>query len=270
MKYVLALLLALHSIEPAAAQAALRCTVLADAASGRLLKQEGRCGERVTSGSTFKIAISLMGYDSGILQDEHAPTLPFKEGYVDWNPAWRAPIDPAAWMKLSVVWYSQYVTSKLGAAKFQRYVDRFEFGNRDVRGDAGKDNGLTNSWIGSSLKISPLEQVAFLRRLVKRQLPVSAHAYDMTARLTKIETLPNGWELHGKTGTGFPKLANGSSDYDHGYGWFVGWATKGARAIVFARLVQDEKEQANEQDPPAGLRVRAAFVREAPALLDAL
>lgn len=266
MRYWLALLLALHVTQPAFAQAPLRCTVLADASSGKLLKQEGQCAERVTSGSTFKIAISLMGYDSGILRGEHAPTLPFKEGYVDWNPAWRAPIDPAAWMKLSVVWYSQYVTTQLGAPKFKQYVDGFGFGNRDVSGDTGKNNGLTQSWIGSSLKISPLEQVDFLRRVVKHQLPVSKHAYDMTARLTKIETLPNGWELHGKTGTGFPKLADGSSDYDRGYGWFVGWATKGARTIVFARLVQDEKEQ----DTPAGLRVRAAFMREAPALLESL
>ena len=68
-------------------------------------------------------------------------------------------------------------------------------------GDPGKNNGLVLSWIGSSLKISPVEQVAFLRKLVNRQLALSAQAYDMTSRIMISETLENGWEVHGKTGT---------------------------------------------------------------------
>jgi beta-lactamase class D len=77
------------AMQAAAAQTVIRCTEMADAASGKLLIHEGQCDERVTPASTFKIAISLMGYDSGILRNEHAPTLPFRKGYIDWNPAWR-------------------------------------------------------------------------------------------------------------------------------------------------------------------------------------
>jgi hypothetical protein len=43
------------------------CTAVADAASGKTLKQEGACDTRATSASTFKIAISLMGFDAGFL-----------------------------------------------------------------------------------------------------------------------------------------------------------------------------------------------------------
>jgi beta-lactamase class D len=120
--------LSIASVAEAAAQAAapstapsspapLRCTILLDAASGKQLLREGQCGERVTPASTFKIAISLMGYDSGVLRDEHAPQLPFKEGYVDWRPAWRVPADPARWMQESVVWYSQQVVAGGGACR---------------------------------------------------------------------------------------------------------------------------------------------------------
>jgi beta-lactamase class D len=45
-------------------QAKVICTVLADA-GGKILIEEGACGQRVTPASTFKIALSLMGYDSG-------------------------------------------------------------------------------------------------------------------------------------------------------------------------------------------------------------
>src|SRR5665213_394209 len=85
-----------------AAHAEIVCTAVADAAAGKVLKQEGVCDQRVTPASTFKIAISLMGLDSGFLKDEHAPTLPFQEGYVDWGGAeWKKPTDPARWIKYS-------------------------------------------------------------------------------------------------------------------------------------------------------------------------
>jgi beta-lactamase class D/beta-lactamase regulating signal transducer with metallopeptidase domain len=248
----------------AAPQAGIDCTEMADAADGKRLVHDGACDERVTPASTFNIAVSLMGYDSGILQDEHAPTLPFKAGYADWNPEWRAATDPSSWLKYSVVWFAQQVTAKLGMTRFQEYIDRFGYGNRDVSGDAGKHNGLSMSWIGSSLKISPVEQVTFLRSVVNRQLPLSLKAYDMTIRIMPTETLANGWQVHGKTGTAAPVMANGRDDPDHQYGWYVGWASKGARTIVFARLVLEHRQP----DSSAGPRVKQAFLRELTARLD--
>lgn len=240
------------------------CTVMADAASGKRLFQEGQCDERVTPASTFNIVVSLMGYDSGILDDEHAPSLPFKAGYPDWNPSWRATSDPTSWIRNSVLWYAQQVTSRLGAARFQRYVEQFDYGNRDVSGDAGKDNGLSLSWVSSSLKISPVEQVAFLRNVVNRTLPLTAKAYDMTLRIMKPEMLKNGWEVRGKTGTATAVLPNGSDDVGRQYGWYVGWAKKGQRTIVFARLVDRKREGFS------GVRVKEALLLEMPTRLDSL
>jgi beta-lactamase class D len=249
-----------------AAQARTVCTAIADAGTGKILEQQGDCTGRVTPASTFKIAISLMGYDSGFLKGEHSPALPFREDYPDWMPSWRQTIDPTNWIKYSVVWFSQQVTQSLGEARFQNYVTGFHYGNEDVSGDGGKHNGLTRAWLSSSLKISPLEQVAFLEKLANRQLPVTPHAFDMTSRITQVAERPSGWDIHGKTGWGFPIASDGSHDEAHAYGWFVGWATKGTRTIVFARLIQDEKQERE----PAGLRARAGFLTELPALLNSL
>ena len=256
---------ALAPAAQAAASSSMACTLMLDAASGKELVREGQCDERATPASTFNIAVSLMGYDSGILVDEHAPALPFKAGYISWNPAWRTTTDPSAWFKNSTVWYAQQVTSKLGPQAFQRYVQQFDYGNQDVAGDAGKDNGLTVSWISSSLRISPVEQAAFLRKLVNHGLPVSAKAHDMTARLMLTAALPNGWEVHGKTGTANPVLSNGKDDETRQYGWYVGWAKKGERTVVFARLVLDRRPEGEA----AGWQARDAFLRRLPALLDA-
>src|SRR5690348_16974520 len=102
------------------------CTVVADAVTGRILVQQGECATRVTPASTFKIAISLMGFDSGFLKNEHSPTLPYRDGYPDWGgAAWREPTDPARWIKLSVVWFSQRVAQALGQERFRRYTTAF-------------------------------------------------------------------------------------------------------------------------------------------------
>lgn len=255
------------TVEPAVtAGAPLHCTALVDAASGQSLLRDGDCGVRVTPASTFNIAVSLMGYDSGFLQDQHAPKLPFKAGYADWNPSWRRPMDPQDWIRYSAVWYAQQVTTQLGSRHFDRYVQSFGYGNGDTSGDPGRSNGLTFSWISSSLAISADEQTAFLRRLVRRELPVSALAHEMTARLLRLDDLPGGWRVYGKTGTASPVGADGRDDPAHAYGWFVGWASKGERTIVFAHLVQDQHLMAEA----AGPRARAAFLRDLPARLHSL
>jgi beta-lactamase class D/beta-lactamase class D OXA-42 len=264
-----AALLSIASVSATSHASTILCTIIADGASGKVLKRHGTCGQRITAASTFKIAMSLMGYDAGYLTDEHLPALPFRAGYPDWVPSWRATTDPSRWISESVVWYSQRLTEWLGPQRLQHYVTAFNYGNEDLSGDPGKNNGLTHAWLSSSLKISALEELAFLEKIVRRQLPVTARAYEMTARITALPSTANGWEVHGKTGTGSPKKADGSEDDAHAFGWFVGWATKGGRTIVFVRSIQDTPADAH-QELRAGLRARAGFLRELPGLLDSL
>jgi bla regulator protein BlaR1 len=253
-------------IAPAASQAPFSCTVLLDAVSGEQLAREGHCEERVTPASTFNIPVALMGFDSGILQGEHAPVLPFKAGYPAYIPSWRADTDPSSWLQNSVLWYAQQVTSALGAARFQQYVQRFGYGNEDLSGDPGKGNGVVQSWVGSSLRISPLEQVAFLRKVANRALPLSAQAYDLTGRIMPQHTLANGWVVSGKTGTASALGPDGDDDATRQYGWYVGWAKKGERTVVFARLVLD----ARQASAMGGARARETMLRELPARLGGL
>lgn len=127
--------------------------------NNKVVQQEGDCKKRYAPCSTFKIALSLMGYDSGVLIDANHPEWEFKEGYVDWFDQWKRSYTPAFWIKNSCVWFSQVLTKKLGMLKFKTYVKKFIYGNQDVSGDKGKNNGLTNSWLSSSLEISPEEQI---------------------------------------------------------------------------------------------------------------
>lgn len=244
------------------------CTIVTDAADARVLLEQGDCRTRVTPASTFKVPLAVIGFDSGFLKDTHSPVLPYKEGYVDWGgDNWRQPTDPTRWLKYSVVWYSQLIAHHLGEQKLSDYARKLGFGNADFSGDPGKNNGLDRAWIGSSLKVSPMEQTVFLRKLVTHQLPVSPHAMTQTEKAVDITEAGEGWTVHGKTGSAFLRNAkDGSLDEARGYGWFVGWAVKGDRTLVFARLTQHDKKPAI----PSGLAARAELIKEWPALAASL
>ncbi|MBE1711248.1 MULTISPECIES: class D beta-lactamase [Mesorhizobium] len=238
-----------------------QCTLIADAASGKVLYQDGTCDQPFSPASTFKVPLSLIGYDAGILSDEHTPSWDYKP---EFNAAKRDQkiVDPVIWEKDSVLWYSREITRKLGPESFAGYVSKLGYGNKDVSGNPGKNDGLTHSWVNSSLKITPVEQVDFLRKLLARKLPVSAKAYDMTSAI--IPTFQaGGWTVQGKTGS--TRLADDADKISdkRSLGWFVGWAKKDGQQIVFARLVVD----ATRTDMPKGLKTRAAFLKDLPLLV---
>lgn len=256
---------ALALSSPASAQSpalkpVLECTLVVDAASGAALLEKGVCDRQVSPASTFKVPLAVMGYDSGILSDRQTPRWDYKP---EFNAVKRdhKPVDPTIWERDSVVWYSQEITRKLGNERFAGYIDSFDYGNKDISGDPGKKDGLTRSWLSSSLKISPREQVAFLRRIVDRSLPVSAKAFEMTEAVVPAFEA-GGWRVNGKTGTGWLTAKDDKQNRARPLGWFVGWAEKDGRRIVFARLfVNDGKSPVS-----LGRHMRDAFLAELPSL----
>ncbi len=208
--------------------------------NGQITKHIGDCEARHTPASTFKIPLAVMGFDSGILKSPSEPSVPLtddlKARIVNLYHPEKYPIQyfynraqtPASWMMFSVIWYSQYITHNLGKEKFQEYIDKLNYGNKDVSGHAGKDDGLDSSWIFSSLEISPKEQLEFIEKLQQRKLPVSKSAHENTIKIIRQDNIWDNWQLYGKTGGGMTG------------GWFVGWIQKDKRTIAFAQYVELE------------------------------
>jgi beta-lactamase class D len=227
-----------------AAPAHLRATVIADAATGRILHRSGACATRFSPCSTFKIPLALIGFDAGILKSAHDPAWDYRpEVFRGYRAEEKQRTDPSTWESNSVVWYSQELTTRLGAAKFKAYIDRFGYGNRDLRGNPGKNDGLTQAWLGSSLLVSPDDQVAFLRRMLAHRL-VSAQAHALAESIIPRFEGSGGWQVQGKTGSGWLDDARTTP-----MGWFVGWATKGKRRIVHASFEAEAgRKQLNGRD----------------------
>lgn len=213
--------------------------LLIDGATNEVLREMGpHLEERVTPCSTFKIPISLMGFDAGILQSDESPVWNFEEGDADDLEEWKAPHDPWLWMQHSCVWYSQKVVQQLGLELTMRYLSLFDYGNQDFSG------GLKRAWISSSLKISPREQVAFLHKLVDGRLPISHEAMELTKAILFKEELPGGWKLYGKTGYG-------SISMDEKVGWFVGWIENEGRFLLFSYHIRDHQIALEKRVPRA-------------------
>ena len=197
--------------------------------------------------STFKIPLSLMGYDAEVLKDEIHPTWDFQEGYDDWLEPWRVAQSPSSWMQYSCVWYSKVLSLELGLRKIQHYFTSIEYGNQNASGGLADPGPLDPFWINSSLEISPKKQVDFLKKMVRAQLPISSRAIQMTKVLIFKEELPEGWKLFGKTGWSGSSITKDGNTLEHS--WFVGWIEKDNDFYPFAYLIRDKKINLDQRIP---------------------
>ena len=235
------------------------CLLIAEPDQGVVMEQSGDlCGERFTPASSFKIALALMGYDSGILLDAANPRRPYKAEYKARRRAVKRDTTPESWLANSVVWYSQVLTREFGFDRFQAYLDAFDYGDRDLSPIEGRDDPLVSAWLSASLKISPHEQVVFLRRLLSGKLPVSNDARDKTMAIMPRGDGGDRLAIFGKTGTGLQANADGSLNFDRQIGWYVGWAERKGKRFVFANLLVEQKKHKGA----AGFRARDAAVAE--------
>ncbi len=249
-------------VAPARAAGPIRCTLIADEKTGETIYRQGNCDQGFYPQSTFKLPLAMMGYDAGILVDEHTPLWPY-DPKLKRSKREQQDTDPTIWERDSIVWFSQALARKLGKRAFADYVRRFGYGNQDVSGGPGKTDGLTESWLMSSLKISAEDQVRFIRRFRTGNLPISARARQMTEAIVPHFKAADGWDIQGKTGSGWLRNAAGKTNYERPLGWFVGWATKGERRLVFARLyIADHRYD----DNPISFETRDTLIADLPAL----
>ncbi len=204
--------------------------------------------KRISPCSSFKIALSLMGYDAGILKNEMNPVWDFQEGYEDWLESWRAPLTPESWMKFSCVWYSKLLALHLGMEKIQNYLAAFEYGNQNITVGLAPPGDKTHAaWINSSLTISPKEQVDFIQNMILGKLCISNDAVAITKVILFKEELSEGWKLFGKTGWSGSDITKDGETLEHS--WFVGWIEKNHHFYPFAYLIRDKKIDLNQRIP---------------------
>lgn len=213
--------------------------ILIDGSTSEVIKTFGsNIEERVTPASSFKIVLSLMGYDARVLQDEKTPIWHFQEGYDDFLESWKLSQTPQTWMNLSCIWFSKMIALELGLETIEQYLTSLKYGNQDFSTGMIPPGPLNPAWVSSSLKISPKEQVEFIQKMVRGELTISNHALQMTKNLLFKEEIARGWNLFGKTGLGSTIDENGKKLKVR---WFVGWVESAQNFFPFAYLMQEHE-----------------------------
>ena len=103
----------------------------------------------------------------------------------------------------------------------QKYLDLFEYGNRDIGG------GIDQFWLTGNLRIDPVQQVDFVDRLRRGALPVPKRSQDLVRDILPV-TKVGDTVIRSKSGLLGAEIGKPS------LGWMVGWAEKGDARTVFA------------------------------------
>ena len=186
-----------------------------------IVYNEPQSKKRLSPCSTFKIYNSLIGTETGVLDQEDVYTL-FKwngtqYSFPYWNHDHTLASTRSRWCGTSRE--ARRASARNGCGK---YIDKIGYGNKDISG------GLTTFWLGSSLQISALEQVDLLSKLYSGQLPFSA---ANTAILQRTSLFPDGAPADGQNR---PR----SVTKKWVSGWFVGCVNKDGRYYVFATNIE--------------------------------
>lgn len=180
-----------------------------------------RCNTAFIPASTFKIPNSIIGLETGVIADENfvIPWDGIKRQYGDWNQD----LDLKTAIKLSAVPYYQELARRVGSARMAELVSKLGYGNMDVSGP------VDSFWLNGKMRISQFEQIDFLKRLYKNELPVSQRSMDITKQIILNEdTL--GYKLRAKTGWGNQDNKN--------IGWWVGWVETTVDVYFFATNIE--------------------------------
>lgn len=224
--------------------------VLLDAQTGETVCHNAeRARTRFLPASTYKIPNTLIALETGVASGPDFP-LAWDSTVAPRRPWW-----PETWARNhtlrsalpnSVVWYYQELARRIGSARMQAHVDRFAYGNRDISG------GIDQFWLTGGLRISPLEQVDFLRRFYFGQLAVSERSTQIAQDLLVLEEKP-GYRLSGKTG--WAGLGDSSAPQ---IGWLVGYVERAGQVHFFATNIDIDKPA----DAAARLSITKAILRE--------
>ncbi|MDQ3024939.1 MAG: class D beta-lactamase [Pseudomonadota bacterium] len=191
--------------------------VLYDPALDRYsIVNEARAKQRFLPASTFKIPNAVIGLEVGAITDEH------EVFHWDGKPRPRPELERdhtlASGMHDSVVWMFQEIARRVGKARMREWLDRLEYGNRDMSG------GIDHFWLQGGLRVSAMEQVAFLHRLAEGRLPATQRAQRLVRNAMVVEKT-RAHTLYAKAGS--------SGRTREPVDWWVGWIEKKGRPVAY-------------------------------------
>lgn len=178
-----------------------------------LVFNRDRAVRRYSPASTFKIPHTLFALDAGAVVDEFQV---FEwDGVTRTFPGHNQDQTLRSAMRNSTLWVYEGFARQIGEARARAYLEVANYGNADPSTAKG------SYWVDGKLRISAYEQVAFLRKLYRNELPFRVEHQRLVKDLMIVEA-GRSWILRAKTG------------WEGSYGWWVGWVETQEGAVFFA------------------------------------
>jgi beta-lactamase class D len=180
--------------------------------------------------STFKILNSLISLETDVIPNELA--ILTWDGVTREIPEWNRDLNMKEAFKLSAVWFYQVLARRVGYDRMQEKVNQIGYGNSNI----GSPEDIDKFWLEGELRITPQEQIQFLRRFYNNDLPFSERSLDIVKDIMIVEATPN-YTLRVKTGlVGFPPMENTRIS------WYVGYLEQNDNVYFFATNIDIRSE----------------------------
>jgi beta-lactamase class D len=192
------------------------CFILFDVNNNKTIKYNpDKCCEEFLPASTFKIPHSLIAMELGIITDTSF-TLKWdgKHRSID---VWNRDHNFQSAVKYSVVWFYEEIGKRVGEHRMSEWLNKIDYGNKDV-------SGSYPYWIIGNLRITPDEQMEFIKKFYFENLPFKKENIRTLKKILILEKSGN-YKLTAKTG--WADL-NGEN-----VGWIVGYLEEENNSYLF-------------------------------------
>jgi beta-lactamase class D len=177
--------------------------------------------------STFKILNSLIALETGVISDEIAVLT--WDGIQRKLPEWNRDLNMREAIKLSAYWFYQVLARRVGHERMLNWVSQVGYGNQKI----GSKEDIDKFWLRGELRITPEQQIQFLRRFYNNDLPFSKRSLSIVKDIMIMEKTPD-YTIRGKTGwVGFDDGVKPQ------IGWLVGYLERGKNVYLEIRNQKD-------------------------------
>ena len=167
--------------------------------------------------STFKIPNTLIALQEGIIKNQ-AEIIKWDGVSREYEP-WNSDQTLATAFSLSCVWCYQRFAVKIGKSTYQKYLNIFDYGNRKVGDD------ISTFWLEGDLRVSPRQQINFLRKVYLEELPIAANHFKTLKEIMLVENTAD-YKVWAKTG------------WKGEHGWYVGYVEAAGKVWLFANYIK--------------------------------
>lgn len=200
-------------------------TLLIESLNGDIqyTNDSGKTEQAHIPASTFKIPNTLMALEEGVINDQFE--IIAWDGVERQYAPWNADQTLVTAFARSCVWCYQRFAKQIGDTRYQHYLDVFDYGNKKT----GLD--VETFWLDGELRVSPREQINFLRNVYFELLPVKTRNIKILKEIMLVDETPT-YTLRAKTGW---KGENG---------WYVGYVEAACGVWFFAHhmIINDKRE----------------------------